>query len=286
MSENRHADLGSKIAQKEADPPINKQQKPTTIKPSPIWTSTKQSMSYVTVAGIQSDTSWQEQDWPKESTKELISNANDSINDNYPTGTKITNKIHVRIKIDSLPEDQHNKRIIIRIAVRNSNIDDIPVFEDLPPIFDYTSFVSTKRHQHKISSGALGDFLKRSLGMGYASWTNGYNRENSLTANDKQWPEPVIFRHNGQEQKVFLHVDWDNQAYWPVFSDPVDYNAPDFTEVEIALPIDSTRNDYWRDNVNWHLKQIEKYIRNTKIAKTDIDLLSVWKDWRRADLRL
>ena len=78
--------------------------------------------------------------------------------------------------------------------------------------------------------------------MGYALWTSNYNREYSITANIKQWSEPVIIRHNDKEDKVFLHVDWDNQAYWPIFSDPIDYDAPDFTEVEVALPIDSTAN--------------------------------------------
>jgi hypothetical protein len=108
--------------------------------------------------------------------------------------------------------------------------------------------------------------------MGYASWTSGYNREYSLTANDKQWPEPVTFRHNGQECKVFLHVDWDNQGYWPIFNDPTDYDAPYFTEVEIALPIDSTANEYWKDNIKWVIDEMRKYIRNTKIAKTNADL--------------
>jgi hypothetical protein len=271
LTRNQHVDLDSKIEQKQGSPSTDRKQK-RKPKGSLVWTSTKQSMSYVTVGGIQSDTSWQERDWPKESMKELISNAYDFFGDSYPNGTKETRKIAVRVKIDSIL-DGDRKKIIIRIAVRNSNVDNITVFEDLQPIFDYTRFVSTKRHQHKISSGALGDFLKRGLGMGYASWTNGYNREYSLTANDKQWPEPVIFRHNGQERKVFLHVDWDNQAYWAIPSDPTNYDAAtDFTEVEIALPIDSTENDYWRGNVEWIINEMKNYIKRTRIAKANDDL--------------
>ena len=47
------------------------------VRPPAIWTTTKQSMSYVTIRGIESDTSWPVQEWPKQSAKELISNAYD-----------------------------------------------------------------------------------------------------------------------------------------------------------------------------------------------------------------
>ena len=217
------------------------------------------------------DASWQECDWLRETVKELISNANDFLREAYPNGTKETRKIAVRVKIDSI-SDGTQKRIIMRITVRNSNVKNIAVFDNLEQIFDYTRFYSTKRHQHKISSGALGDFLKRSLGMGYALWTSSYQREYSLVANSKQWPEPVILRHNGKEDKIFFHVDWDNQAYWPIFSDPIDYDAYDFTEVEVALPIDSTSNDHWRNNVERVINQMQAYVRRTEIAKVNTDL--------------
>jgi hypothetical protein len=216
--------------------------------PAAVWTSTKQSMSYVTVQGIQLDTSWQERDWPKESTKELVSNAWDWLQDYYPGGTKETRKIALNLKLDSI-QDVGERRIIIRIKVRNSNPDNIPVFENLQPIFDYKQFYSTKRNQQRLVSGALGDFLKRGLGMGYAAWTADLNRALSLT--EKQWMEPLVLRHNGYEEKVFIHVRWYEQDYWPVFSDWIEYDAPDFTEVEVVLPIESTRNDCWQENVRW-----------------------------------
>lgn len=211
-----------------------------TQREGPVWTSTKQSMTYVTVRGIESDTSWQEIEWPKQIMKELISNAWDWLHDYYIDGTKENRKIAVRVKTDSI-SDEGTNRPIIRIAVRNSNPNNISVFENLNQIFDYTQFHSTKRHQHREVSGALGDFLKRGLGMGYASWTEGYDRErkDSAVASDKQWIEPIIFRHNDFEDKVFIHVNWDGQEYWPVFSDRIGCNAPDFTEVEIAFPLDS-----------------------------------------------
>ena len=118
-------------------------------------------------AGIESELSRPKVEWPKEIMIQLIGNAWDLLQDNYPNGTKETRKIGVRLKIDSI-HDGDARRIVIRIAVRNSNVDNLPVFEDIEQIFDYTKFHSTKRNQHRIVTGALGDFLKRIPGMGYA----------------------------------------------------------------------------------------------------------------------
>jgi hypothetical protein len=220
-----HVDSQDKITKKVHEGTDSK-----SVHPPAIWTTTKQSMSYVTVRGIESDTSWPVKEWPKQSAKELISNAYDFLRDYYPDGTKEARRIDVFVKIDSISDedivDKDKKRTIIRILVRNSNIDNIPVFENIKAVFNYTQFHSTKRNQHREVSGALGDYLKRGLGMGYALWTNDFNRE-SLTANSKQWPEPIILRFNGQEHKVFLEVDWDNQSYGPKYEQHREYNAPD-----------------------------------------------------------
>ena len=55
-----------------------------------------------------------------------------------------------------------------------------------------------------MTCGSLGDALKRSLGMGYASWTRDYNA--SETFEDKQWEQPVIVRCNGKEFRAFIRV--------------------------------------------------------------------------------
>lgn len=113
-------------------------------------------------------------------------------------------KIVTRVRIDTATTTQPK---ILRIAVRNSNINNIPVFEDLDGIFDYDNWVSTKRNQHRMTAGGLGDFLKRVLGMGYASWTSNDNPEDSFE--DKLWAEPVILRFDGKEYKVFIIVNND-----------------------------------------------------------------------------
>jgi hypothetical protein len=47
----------------------------------PVSTSTKQSTAYITIKGIQSETSYQEPDWPVFAMKELMDNAYDFLND-------------------------------------------------------------------------------------------------------------------------------------------------------------------------------------------------------------
>ena len=242
--------------------------------PAAIWTTTKQTMSYVTVRGIESDTSWPVQEWPKQSAKELISNAYDSLRDYYSDGTKETRKIAITVKFDSILDkdnsEENNVRPVIRIIVRNSNVNNIPVFENLEAVFNYTQFHSTKRHQHREVSGALGDYLKRSLGMGYALWTNGYDRE-SLTSNSKQWPEPIILRYNGQERKVFLEVDWDNQDYGPKYEPIRRYDAPDFTEVQVTLPLDYILKISPDHGKKWILDEIRGYFNRNKIGNTNTE---------------
>jgi len=89
----------------------------------------------------------------------------------------------VTTKVDLKPDGGKN---ILRIAVRNSNVDNIPVFEDLYSVFDYDKWYSTKRYQHRETCGSLGDFLKRGLGMGYASLTEGVNDDNSVGGEDER----------------------------------------------------------------------------------------------------
>ena len=270
LIQDRHVDSQDKITKK-----VNGGTDSNSIRiPAAVWTTTKQSMSYVTVRGIESDTSWPVQEWPKQCAREKISNAYDFLRDYYPDGTREIRKIAVFLKLDSILDeyssDEDKERTVIRITVRNSNIDNIPVFENLEAIFNYTQFHSTKRNQHREISGALGDYLKRSLGMGYALWTNNFNRE-SLTANSKQWPEPIILRYNGQERRIKLEVDWDNQAYGPKYEPIRRYHAPDFTEVQVTLPLDYILKINPDHGKEWILDEIRGYFNKNKIGNTNTE---------------
>ena len=263
-----HGDLGSKNSLKNEGGTSPQQQ-------ASISTSTKQSMSYLTIREIESELSRPVVEWPKEIMIQLIGNAWDSLQDNYPNGTNETRKIEVRIKIGSIL-DGNVKRVVIRIVVRNSNVDNLPVFEDIEQIFDYTKFHSTKRNQHRMVTGALGDFLKRSLGMGYACWTEDYDKErkDSAVAADKQWPEPVIIRHNGEEDWVFLHVEWDKQEYRPNIIHSIEYGAPKFTEVQVTLPLDFILRKLGGDTnrgISHILNDMKNYFYRNKIGKSNTE---------------
>jgi hypothetical protein len=268
LAQDLHGDLGTKNSSKKGGGPSTKRK-------APIWTSTKQSMSYLTISGIESELSRPVVEWPKEIMIQFIGNAWDSLQDSYPEGTKETRKIGVRIKIDSVL-DGVARRVVIRIAVSNSNVDNLPVFENIEQIFDYTKFHSTKRNQHKMVTGALGDFLKRSLGMGYACWTEDYDKErkDSAAAADKQWPEPVIIRHNGEEDWVFLHVEWDKQEYWPKMKHSIEMDAPILTEVQVTLPLDLILRKLGGDTsrgISYILNDMRNCFYRNKIGKTNTE---------------
>jgi hypothetical protein len=191
----------------------------TVRRKGPVATSTKQMAGYFTVSGIENELSMPENMWPCFALKELADNAYDWLNDYYPisnvinrrrsyssssinynSSTTRTRYIALRIQIDKIANDADLTRVF-RIAARNSNVDQIEVFggglEGLEQIFDYTQWLSTKRHQHRMTAGSLGDYLKRHGGMGYASWNNIVRSSNGQVSYDDdniQWEEPIIFR--------------------------------------------------------------------------------------------
>jgi hypothetical protein len=236
---------------KKADPPSNKRRK------GPVATSTVKLMSYIAVKAIESETSYLLSQWPIFALKELMDNAWDFLNDYYPNNPKEDRKIGVSIKVDLKP---NGEKSILRIAVRNSNVDNISVFEGLDSVFDYDRWYSTKRYQHRETCGSLGDFLKRGLGMGYASWTEGIDDDNSFT--DKQWEEPLIVIHNGEENRVYITVNKGSNEPIKVEFERISHSATD-TEVEVALPI----GRFFEDIV----RRLEQYYKIYKIGKSRTD---------------
>jgi hypothetical protein len=152
----------------------------------------------------------------------------------------------------------------IRIAVRNSNVDNIPVFQNLELTFDLAIWHSSKRNQHKGGTGALGDALKRILKMGYASWTSGYNSQDSFI--DRQWYEPIALTFNGQQNTAVLNVDKDNQNAKVIINRKHDavIEIGNDTEVSVALP---TKYDYSSSTID----QLRQYYKIYKIPKRRID---------------
>ena len=259
------------------------------IRKGPVATSTKQVAGYFTVSGIENELSIPEHMWPCFALKELSDNAYDWLNDYYPISNVInryytrssnynnsktrTRYIAIRIQIDKIPNDADLTRIF-RIAVRNSNVDQIEVFggglEGLQQIFDYTQWLSTKRYQHRMTAGSLGDYLKRHGGMGYASWNNivrGSSEVNYDNDNNIQWEEPIIFRFNGTEYKVLIYYD----VYKGIPESVIKYvgksDAVDYTEVECALPVSRIKDAMPL------FDKLHQYYTTYKIPKSDIKFL-------------
>jgi hypothetical protein len=211
-------------------------------------------MAGFTASGIESETSYPERSWPLFAGKELMDNAYDWFNEVYPKSPQQDRKISLRVSSFG-----HG----IRIAVRNSNVDNIPVFQNLGLTFDLAIWHSSKRNQHKGGTGALGDALKRILKMGYASWTSGYNAQDSFI--DRQWDEPIVLTFNGQQHTAVLNVDKDNQTSEVRVNRNHDavIEIGNDTEVSVALP---TKYDY-----NSIVDELKQYYKIYKIPKTRTD---------------
>ncbi|HEU4443169.1 MAG TPA: hypothetical protein VFR94_00685 [Nitrososphaeraceae archaeon] len=248
---NAHVDKESKIASKTYTPP--------NIRGS-VFTSTSQKKRYITIPGIESDTSYQEFQWPMFAVKELSDNAVDFLKENYSNATANERKIATSVKLDTVVKPK-----MLRIAVRNSNVDNSPVFQNLDGIFDYDNWVSTKRNQHRMTAGGLGDFLKRALGMGYASWT-GHNDNPKDSFEEEQWKEPVILRFNRKEYKVFLIVNNDNPLTRK--EGPIITGIGSDTEVEVALPLTAS---YWDTAHSSFLDDLERYYKTFKLPKRNLN---------------
>jgi hypothetical protein len=258
----------------------------------PVATSTKQMAGYFTVAGIENEISLTENKWPCFALKELSDNAYDWLNDYYPITTSINRHdssgssinynnrtrryIAIRIQIDQIPNDPDLTRVF-RIAVRNSNVDQIEVFgqrKGLEQIFDYTQWLSTKRYQHRMTAGSLGDYLKRHGGMGYASWNNIIHSNSGTSENDgdniQWWEEPLIFRFNGTEYKVFVYYDRYRGLPESVIKYAGKSDAIDYTEVECSLPVSRINCNGTDSDPVPLFDKLYKYYTWYKIPKADI----------------
>jgi hypothetical protein len=248
----------------------------------PVATSTKQMAGYFTVSGIENELSIPEYEWPCFALKELSDNACDWLNDYYPNSNRRssnssitkTRYIAIRIQIDKIANDVDLTRVF-RIVVRNSNVDKIEVFgggrEGLEQIFDYAQWLSTKRHQHRMTAGSLGDYLKRHGGMGYASWNNIVRSSNGEVSYDDniQWEEPIVFRFNGSEFKVLVYYDRYRGLPESVIRYAGKSDAIVYTEVECALPV-SLSNCNGSDSSPSLLDRLRQYYNLYKIPKSDI----------------
>jgi hypothetical protein len=104
LSENNPEKLlgkGPEIDQN-AFAPLNPTLANTKSSSGPVYTTVSQKKRYITISGIESDTSCQEYQWPEFGIKELGDNASDFHKVSYPNATANERKIAIKLIIDTI----------------------------------------------------------------------------------------------------------------------------------------------------------------------------------------
>ena len=206
-------------------------------------------MDYVTVNGVILRTGYANKSyWYLLVIKELLDNATDFQWKNYPGSADAT------VTIDITKDDS-----LFHIKVRNTNSRNIPVFQNLPAIFDNDMRYGSKQNQHIISRGILGDAMKQILAWPYVLI---HTKDDGSTFTDKQWDKPLVIRCNGIERQIFLHVDKSNERPDAQINQIPGKLPHTDTEIEATWPI--------IDEVNLDMRNIERFCRQYIIFTTDI----------------
>ena len=219
---------------------------------SEIFTYRSQKMDYFTIDGVNLRTGYTNKlHWYLLPIRELLDNACDFLQKHYKASKDATITLSI-----------HLTNEIFHLTIRNTNKNDIPVFSNLEPIFDFDKRYGSKQDVHIISRGMLGDALKQVLSLGYVLL---HSKHDGKDFTDKQWNHPLIIRHNKQEINVYLEVDNARQeATATVKSESSIQLTHTDTELELVLPvIEEVRNNLTRD-------YIEKYCRRYTLLSTDI----------------
>lgn len=230
----------NKISQKDRSPPVRR-----SSNTGAVYTSTKQSMDYITVSGIAQRINVSPDKFPEFCLKELMDNSVEFLEANYVKDSD-RRLVAVLVKKDVIilqgQTDQQQQQQILQLVVRNSNDDNLVPFPNLPAIFNYDIFYSSKRYQHRISRGALGDALKEILAIPYALISSTETGDYFIS---KQWPLPLAIRFNGGEHRIYLNVNKTNDTApistkieGPFKFKPVNGDSrANYIEVELSLPI-------------------------------------------------
>jgi hypothetical protein len=210
-------------------------------------------MDYATVDGIVQRTGYPDKAyWYLLLIKESIDNAVDFLWKFYPGATDALVTVNITMN-----------EIHFHIKVRNTNSKNIPVFQNLPAIFDYGMTYGSKQNQHVISRGLLGDAAKQ---IGTWPYVLMHTEDDGREFSDKQWKIPLIIRANKKATRVLPIIDKHNQriaASINPASDKLPKGISD-TEIEATWPI----VDEVRESLDIHM--IERYCRKYTLFATDI----------------
>jgi hypothetical protein len=236
---NKHVDKQKKKESKKVTPSLL----PSTCD---IFSYKKRSMDYFTVDGVILRTGYADMKyWYILVIKELLDNAVDFLWKYYRGYNDTSVTVHIT-KNDSL----------LRIKIRNSNIRNIPVFQNLNLIFDPEMRYGSKQNEKVISRGTLGDAMKQILALPYVLI---HSSDDGSAFTNEQWNKPLIIRRNGKESHVRIIIDKAKQTYTLDIKEikPVDDTD---TEIKIFLPL----------IVDLDIHDIENFCRTYPMVTTDI----------------
>jgi hypothetical protein len=205
------------------DTPDNEQKSPI------VFSSQKTIMDYITLEGTENRTGVGNENLYGLILKELLDNAVDS----HETQSGKEQLREAEVEVTITKEDK-----VLRIVVRNSNDYGKAPFSKarLEYIFKPGIFYSSKRNQHKISRGALGDAFKEILCIPYALAIK-YN-------NTEEWKQPLTITTKVDNTRqiflVSLKIDRISQTIYPEVQElktKEEEAESSFTEIEVRLPL-------------------------------------------------
>ncbi len=192
--------------------------------------------------------------------KELMDNALDFIEQNAKKIVELKQKNkdenpYVNVTITEEEIEENNKKKVTKIIVRNSNIDnDVFPKNVIENIFNLEKYYSSKRHQHIIKRGALGDGLKEILCIPYAF---------AIDNNDDSWNYPLIFNISN---KKLIEV-WINN----LSQVRKNLESPSIKLISRELPTDKEEEN--EEETNNKFTEIVVYLPNTAVNSDKIGIL-------------
>jgi hypothetical protein len=203
-------------------------------------------MDYFTVNGVILRTGYAyKKYWYILIIKELLDNAADFLSKYYRGYSDASVTVFVT-KSDSL----------LHLKIRNSNSQNITIFQNLNLIFDPEMRYGSKQNEKVISRGMLGDAMKQILALPYVLI---HSSDDGTAFTNEQWNTPLIIRCNGKESHVRIIVDKAKQTHTLDIKEIKLVDGTD-TEIEVSLPL----------ILDLDIHDIENFCRIYPLLTTDI----------------
>lgn len=194
---------------------------PDSAPATPVFSSQKSLMDYISIRGISERIGIEEDDLIRFILKELLDNALDFM------------ETYGRARVEMENEDVDDFVVTVRITnekiiISNYNFGIESFTKDrLKSIFSFDMFYSSKRNIYMISRGSIGDALKEVICIPYA-----------LAANKEleDWNQPVIITGNKTEYIIYLKADRVEQTLNVDIDEGDAQSGRNHTTIDVSLP--------------------------------------------------